>query len=184
MKTEEYQPFLAHVLSVVSGPAGMLHVDFEPSNTFTKATISAPVTEVATFYFDPSSSATTPEANVLKFRDIVNAAGKEIDGFWGAAAGVSHETDVKSLSTEGVSGTAVVLVLGWESVEKHMAFRYVFLFFSFPFFFLSPNSPDTDESLRLGKRASSKTTYICSQRASRNWRCTMFRFWSLCSKVR
>lgn len=130
MKTEEYQPFLAHVLSVVSGPAGMLHVDFEPSNTFTKATISAPVTEVATFYFDPSSSA-TPEANVLKFRDVVNAAGKEIDGFWGAAAGVSHESDVKSLSTEGVSGTAVVLVLGWESVEKHMAFRYVFFFLFF-----------------------------------------------------
>lgn len=124
----------------------MLHVDFEPSNTFTKATTSAPVTEVATFYFDPSSSA-TPEANVLKFRDIVNAAGKEIDGFWGAAAGVSHETDVKSLSTEGVSGTAVVLVLGWESVEKHMAFRYVFLFlffFLFCFSFFSPNSPDTD----------------------------------------
>lgn len=143
MKTEEYQPFLAHVLSVVSGPAGMLHVDFEPSNTFTKATTSAPVTEVATFYFDPSSSATTsPEANVLKFRDVVNAAGKEIDGFWGAAAGVSHETDVKSLSTEGVSGTAVVLVLGWESVEKHMAFRYVFFFYLF--FLLSPNSPDTD----------------------------------------
>lgn len=119
----------------------MLHVDFEPSDTFTKATISAPVTEVATFYFDPSSSsatATTPEANVLKFRDVVNAAGKEIDGFWGAAAGVSHETDVKSLSTEGVSGTAVVLVLGWESVEKHMAFRYDFFFFLFfflPLFF-------------------------------------------------
>lgn len=147
MKTEEYQPFLAHVLSVVSGPAGMLHVDFEPSNTFTKATISAPVTEVATFYFDPSSTATTPEANVLKFRDVVNAAGKEIDGFWGAAAGVSYESDVKSLSTEGVSGTALVLVLGWESVEKHMAFRYVFLFFfSYLFFLLSPNPPDTDES--------------------------------------
>lgn len=113
----------------------MLHVDFEPSNTFTKATASAPVTEVATFYFDPSSSA-TPEANVLKFRDIVNAAGKEIDGFWGAAAGVSHESDVKSLSTEGVSGTAVVLVLGWESVEKHMAFRYVFFSF-FTFFSFS-----------------------------------------------
>lgn len=125
----------------------MLHVDFEPSDTFTKATTSAPVTEVATFYFDPSSSATTtPEANVLKFRDVVNAAGKEIDGFWGAAAGVSYESDVKSLSTEGVSGTAVVLVLGWESVEKHMAFRYDFLFFVFTFFFLSPNSPDTDES--------------------------------------
>lgn len=147
MKTEEYQPFLAHVLSVVSGPAGMLHVDFEPSDTFTKATISAPVTEVATFYFDPSSSsatATTPEANVLKFRDVVNAAGKEIDGFWGAAAGVSHESDVKSLSTEGVSGTAVVLVLGWESVEKHMAFRYVF-FLPF-FFFLLIHRTDTDES--------------------------------------
>lgn len=117
----------------------MLHVDFEPSNTFTKATASAPVTEVATFYFDPSATTTTPEANVLKFRDVVNAAGKEIDGFWGAAAGVSYESDVKSLSTEGVSGTAVVLVLGWESVEKHMAFRYVC------FFFLSPNPPDTDE---------------------------------------
>lgn len=158
----------------------MLHVDFEPSNTFTKATISAPVTEVATFYFDPSSSA-TPEANVLKFRDIVNAAGKEIDGFWGAAAGVSHESDVKSLSTEGVSGTAVVLVLGWESVEKHMAFRYVFFFF-FIFFLLIHRT--LTKSLRLGKRASSKTTSICSQMASRNWRCTMSRFWSLCSEVR
>lgn len=177
MKTEEYQPFLAHVLSVVSGPAGMLHVDFEPSDTFTKATASAPVTEVATFYFDPSSATTTPEANVLKFRDVVNAAGKEIDGFWGAAAGVSHETDVKSLSTEGVSGTAVVLVLGWESVEKHMAFRYDFFFFLLLYRTLT-------KSLRLGKRASSKTTSICSQRASRNWRCIMSRFWSLCSEVR
>lgn len=157
----------------------MLHVDFEPSDTFTKATASAPVTEVATFYFDPSSSA-TPEANVLKFRDIVNAAGKEIDGFWGAAAGVSYESDVKSLSTEGVSGTAVVLVLGWESVEKHMAFRYVF----FTFFFFLPIHRTLTKSLRLGKRASSKTTSICSQMASRNWRCIMFRFWSLCSEVR
>lgn len=163
----------------------MLHVDFEPSNTFTKATASATVTEVATFYFDPSSSSATPEANVLKFRDIVNAAGKEIDGFWGAAAGVSYESDVKSLSTEGVSGTAVVLVLGWESVEKHMAFRYVFSFVFFrPFFSFLPIHRTLTKSLRLGKRASSKTTSICSLMASRNWRCTMSRFWSLCSEVR
>ena len=96
----------------------MVHADLEPAIDVAKST-SAPVTEIATFYFGGDA----PEGyvdGVLKFRDILNA--EKSDGFLGAAAGVTYEDNVKS-PKDGHEGKAAVLVIGWDSVEKHMAFR-------------------------------------------------------------
>ncbi|KAI5361325.1 hypothetical protein Slin14017_G080580 [Septoria linicola] len=118
MATEAYTPFLNRFLTIAGGKPTMVHADLEPAGDFSKA-ISAPVTEVATFYFGGDA----PEGyldGVLKFRNVINSEGS--DGFLGAAAGVTHEDTVKS-PKDGHEGKAAVLAIGWESVEKHMAFR-------------------------------------------------------------
>ncbi len=47
-----------------------------------------------------------------------------MSGVLGAAAGLSHE----ELESEGVKGTAAMLLIGWESVDAHMAFQRTQLF--------------------------------------------------------
>jgi heme-degrading monooxygenase HmoA len=53
------------------------------------------------------------------------------DGYLGLAAGVTYESDVE-VEVEGEGGVqkgyAGVVVIGWESVEKHLAFRETDLF--------------------------------------------------------
>jgi len=101
----------------------MFHVDFAPYDDLAKA-CAAPVTEVATFYFDGAP----PEGcvdNILKFREELSHVVEEL---WGSqakerafavAGGVSHEV----LQYEGVEGLAVVLLIGWNSIEEHIKTR-------------------------------------------------------------
>jgi hypothetical protein len=69
-----------------------------------------------------------------KFVSIIEQKGKEglVDGFVGAAYGESIEEGVVKHSEQGqeVEGTGKVVVgfLGWESKEKHLAFREMELF--------------------------------------------------------
>lgn len=116
MAAEEYKPFLNRFLTIANGKPTMVHADLKPEGDLSRA-LSAPVTEVATFYFGGQAPPDYLEG-VLKFRDILNK--EQSDGFLGAAAGVTHEDDVER---EGVKGKAAVLLIGWESVDKHMAFR-------------------------------------------------------------
>lgn len=116
MATEAYTPFLQRFQSIVGGAHRMVHVDLEPAADFVKA-ISAPVTEVGTFYFDGEAPANWLEG-LEKFRSVMLK--ENSDGLLGACAGTTYESDNER---EGVKGKAAVLLIGWESVEKHMAFR-------------------------------------------------------------
>jgi hypothetical protein len=115
MATEGYQPFLQRFLTIAGGKPSMVHADLEPAGDVTRA-MAAPVTEVATFYFGGEAPADYIQG-VHKFRDILEK--EKSDGYLGAAIGITHE----EIEREGVEGKGAVLIIGWESVEKHMAFR-------------------------------------------------------------
>ncbi|EME77976.1 uncharacterized protein MYCFIDRAFT_70693 [Pseudocercospora fijiensis CIRAD86] len=114
--TEVYQPFLQRFLTMTAGAPRMIHADMQPESEFSRA-VAAPVTEVATFYFDGEAPADYLEG-VEKFRQVIEKDGA--DGYLGACVGSTYEDDNER---EGVKGQAAVVLIGWESVDKHMAFR-------------------------------------------------------------
>ncbi|KAM3422044.1 hypothetical protein BST61_g2420 [Cercospora zeina] len=120
MATEEYKPFLNRFLTIVGGELQMMHAKLEPSGELTKA-LSAPVTEIATFYFGSDGAPEGYVEGVGKFKEIMEK--EKSDGFIAAAVGLTVEDNVKSPAKKDVEGKAAVLVIGWESVEKHMQFR-------------------------------------------------------------
>ena len=113
MQTEAYGPFMQRFGEVVSGPPQLIHVDFNSPGSLSKA-LSAPITEIATFYFDgepPSDYG----SGVEKAEQWIGDG----DGYLGSAWGTTYE----EVEREGVKGKAAVVVIGWQSYEKHMAFR-------------------------------------------------------------
>ncbi|SMY28711.1 unnamed protein product [Zymoseptoria tritici ST99CH_1A5] len=115
MSTPTYKPFVDRILALIDGAPSMIHTDLEPAASVAPA-LAAPVTEIATFYFGGEA----PEdyiSGVHKFRDILEK--EKSDGYLGAAIGLT----VEEVEREGHKGKGAVLVIGWESVEKHMAFR-------------------------------------------------------------
>ncbi|KAK3075817.1 hypothetical protein LTR53_000519 [Teratosphaeriaceae sp. CCFEE 6253] len=96
------------------------HVDFSPFHDFELATAS-PVTEVARFYFNGPAPAHVL-AGFTKFGEALNA--QLVAGLRGVAAGLTQE----DVEYEGVRGRAVMLVMGWLSVEDHVAFKETQLF--------------------------------------------------------
>ena len=94
----------------------MVHVDFKPDGGLAAA-LSAPVTEVATFFHD-GAPPEGHEANVAKFRENAekHEAAKDI-------LGVAYGTTYEEVEKDGVKGKAAVLAIGWPSVEVHMALR-------------------------------------------------------------
>jgi hypothetical protein len=95
---------------------------------------TAPCIEFCAFF----SPAPTFLSSMGKFLSIIEQKGKEglIDGFVGAAYGESVEEGVVKYSEQGqgIEGTeqgkgkVVVGFIGWESKEKHLAFRETELF--------------------------------------------------------
>lgn len=96
-------------------PTLFCHADFQPPTSLTK-TLSAPVTELATFYFEGAPQADYLQ-NVGKFAETLER--EKPEGFLAAAYGLTHEV----LEREGVKGKALVLTIGWQSVERHMEYR-------------------------------------------------------------
>lgn len=113
MAAEAYGPFMQRIGQIVGGEPLLIHVDFNSPGALTKA-ISAPITEMATFFFDGAPSS-----------DYVSGAEKAEqwisggDGFLGMAWGTTHE----EVERDGVKGKAAVVVIGWQSYDAHMAFR-------------------------------------------------------------
>ncbi|KAK0312212.1 hypothetical protein LTR01_003126 [Friedmanniomyces endolithicus] len=119
-KTPDHGLVVANLIKLRIQPVTPYHVEFRPFTAFMRAT-EAPVTEVATFYFD-GSAPTGVLDRFTRFREVLNK--QHVSGVLGAAAGLSHE----ELESEGVKGTAAVLLIGWESVDAHMAFQKTELF--------------------------------------------------------
>ncbi|TKA76345.1 hypothetical protein B0A55_03729 [Friedmanniomyces simplex] len=119
-RTPDYGSIVASISKIRAGPCTPYHVDFRPFTAFVRAT-EAPVTEVATFYFDgPAPFAVLDR--FTRFREVLSK--QQVSGVLGAAAGLTHE----ELDSEGARGTAAVLVIGWESVDAHLAFQKTQLF--------------------------------------------------------
>ncbi|WPH04201.1 Hypothetical protein R9X50_00708900 [Acrodontium crateriforme] len=113
MASETYQPFRQNFSSIMAGPPTIFHADMQgsPSKAY-----GAPVTEVATFWFDGAPPADYIDG-ATKFGKLIEES--KFAGYHGLAVGVTHE----ELEREGVKGQAAVAIIGWDSVEKHMEFR-------------------------------------------------------------
>jgi len=116
MASDAYQPFLQRFKSIMAGPPHLVHVDFSPDGGVSRA-LSAPVTEVATFYWSNGP----PENALQSAREFLELCEKEEpdSGITGWAYGTTHE----EIEKEGVKGKGAVLLIGWPDVETHMEFR-------------------------------------------------------------
>lgn len=106
----------------------MHHVEFTPhppsvaAETTTSVQRSSPgATEVATFFLDPSTSDFDAQAFEEAVWKFMTEAVEKADGFMSTAGGwiveeVEHEK-------AGGKAKGYFLLVGWQSVEKHMEFR-------------------------------------------------------------
>ena len=111
----EHDPTAAISAPVFGNGGFMRHVDFEPYCESVKA-FTEPVTQVATFFYDGSP----PEGildGVHKFFEVLKE--KKVPGALSCAAGITYE----EVEFEDGKGRAVVLVIGWRSIEDHLAFK-------------------------------------------------------------
>ena len=115
MAAAHYQPFLNRFLTIAAGTPSIAHADLQPHGAVARA-LAAPVTEVATFYFDSAPPGDALE-NAQKFIKVVED--EKTEGFLGAAVGVTYE----EIEREGVKGKGMVIAIGWSSVDVHMKFR-------------------------------------------------------------
>ncbi|TKA71980.1 hypothetical protein B0A55_06992 [Friedmanniomyces simplex] len=113
MASEAYGPFMQRAGAIVDGEVSIVHADFKPEGALSKA-FSAPVTEVATFYFHGE-----PPSDYVENVGKLDKTLQSVDGYLGYAIGITHETVEK----EDVKGKAAVVTIGWQTKEAHMAFR-------------------------------------------------------------
>lgn len=115
MAKDIYQPFVAKLKPVLGGAISVQHQDMKPEGGL-KAAMNAPVTEVATFYFDGKP----PDDAYESAKKFIETCEKEAEGkVSGWAYGITQE----EIEKDGVKGYGAVLCIGWESVDAHMEFR-------------------------------------------------------------
>lgn len=107
-----YETFLQNVKPILASKPVILHVDFDSQEDF-HATLAAPLTELVVFYFD---GVILPEfaAGLTRVKSGFLAS----KGCRGYAWGPTHEVDIEH---EGFRGQAAVVMIGWNSIEDHMA---------------------------------------------------------------
>ncbi|KAK5406883.1 hypothetical protein LTR06_008378 [Exophiala xenobiotica] len=115
-KTEPFGPFSDLIWTIIQQHnLEIFHVDFEPPNKH-RTVLSAPVTEVATFFFDDA-----PPADYLNGAATFSQHCVEVkaDGFIDLVAGITYQ----DLEREGVKGKAAVVMIGWRNIDDHAKFR-------------------------------------------------------------
>ncbi|KAI1657933.1 hypothetical protein F4813DRAFT_358442 [Daldinia decipiens] len=125
-KTEAYAPFKARVFGAVAGPPKRpYHVEFAPfpvaalDNTGPNS--KTPVAEVLHIWFPGDY----PEDARKRTTDAVLAFTRQMTPF---AEGLTGETALgwsveRDIDHDGVPSSALVLILGWTSVDAHMKAR-------------------------------------------------------------
>lgn len=111
MAADACQPFREKLGTIHAGVEGVVHVDFRPEGGVSVA-LSAPVTEVATFYYNDAP----PETAFEGAKTLIEALKKDGVNILGWAFGTTHEV----IERDGVRGKGNVLVVGWETVEAHL----------------------------------------------------------------
>lgn len=120
MRSDAYHPFTARLSStIVDGTPDIHHVRFSLGDV--SSACSAPVTEMLTIYLPSSKSAPSPdEFESSVWNPFITTLSRHAEGFVGHAGG--HV--VEEVECRGETGLrAYVAAIGWESVEKHMAYR-------------------------------------------------------------
>lgn len=115
MAQDSYKPFLERFLSVAAEKPEIVHADMVPDGAIIK-TLSAPVTEIATFYFGGEPPSDYIEG-VMKFGEALEK--EQPEGYLGSAVGLTHE----EIERDGHKGKGAILTVGWSSVDAHMKFR-------------------------------------------------------------
>lgn len=114
MKDASYQPFVKRLSTIFNGAPDVIHVDLKPDGGL-PAALSAPVTEVATFYFDGGPPENAHEG-VEKAMNALKAEGHNLQGW-------AYGTTYEEIERDGHKGKGAVLTIGWDSVEAHMEAR-------------------------------------------------------------
>lgn len=109
-----YGPFAKHLMTIVDGSLTMHHANFTPHPPTAALGTASPVTEVLTAYFEKED-----DGFDAKVKQLVKAISENSEGFKGASGGWV----IEDVEYEGKKGKAYVGLLGWESVDAHMAFR-------------------------------------------------------------
>ncbi|KAK7546698.1 hypothetical protein IWX49DRAFT_421124 [Phyllosticta citricarpa] len=122
MAAPAYEPFFNNIKSIMSPTAAPI-LTHHTLSTSSSSLTSAPVTELVSFYFPPSFAEATWETPLQSF---ASAAAQHAQGLRGSAHGWSVESDVEhaSLTEVGGKGKVCLLVVGWESIDAHMAYRH------------------------------------------------------------
>ena len=109
-------------MTIVDGAPSLYHVNLTPHPpSAAVSSTSSPVTEALTLYFPSSISSSEQASFEENFKKFIQALEKHAEGFRSASGGWVVE-EVEHESVEG-KGKAFFAALGWESVEKHVAFR-------------------------------------------------------------
>ncbi|KAK3720629.1 hypothetical protein LTR37_003678 [Vermiconidia calcicola] len=116
MNSDIYSAFLKRFATIMDADPIIAHADFQPDGGLNSA-LGAPVTEVATFYFDGAPPDDAQE-NAKKFIETCQkeAPGSGVSGW---AYGITDE----EIEKDGAKGKGGVLLVGWPSVDAHMEFR-------------------------------------------------------------
>jgi hypothetical protein len=118
MDDPSYGPFKTRLGLIMTG-VPLFHI--VPTPFPPKVLSLAPCIEFVTFF------STSPDflANVEKFADVLEKNKGKIDGYLGYSYGESVEEVVKHAeqNTAETKAKAITALLGWESREKHLAFR-------------------------------------------------------------
>lgn len=107
---QEYQCFREKLGVTHTGNPDLIHVDFQPESGVAEA-LSAPVTEVATFYYDKAPPASSYDGA----KTLLEALIKDGVNIKGWAFGTTHEV----ITRDGVRGKGNVLLVGWDTMEAH-----------------------------------------------------------------
>lgn len=106
---------------ILDGPASIHHAYLRsPSQSGATSSLTAPVTELATFYFPSSIS----DSEQKEFDDTAATFNEVVEKHAEGCRGISGGWAVEEVEHASVGkGRAYVLALGWDSVDAHMAFR-------------------------------------------------------------
>jgi len=114
----DYRPFLQNLGSIMSGAPTLFHVPFTPHPaSHVLSDTNSPVTELITFYIDPSTENSAVEEPIKKFITILEDAMKDVPEYKGSAGGFAEEKVHNAKA--GAECKAYVALIGWESVEAH-----------------------------------------------------------------
>ncbi|KAK0642426.1 hypothetical protein DIS24_g9038 [Lasiodiplodia hormozganensis] len=130
IQSPSYEPFLTNISTLLASPPQLTHQSFPTTTTTTSSssspleavTTAAPVTELVSFYVP----ATYNTADFVgPWDEFARVAAENAQGIVGSAGAWAEEDDVEhaSLKDVGGKGRVFLALIGWESVDAHMAYR-------------------------------------------------------------